>query len=525
MAGGARGQIIDGRFELLQRLGQGGMGTVWRAWDVALHREVALKEVRPQEEGDDEEDAPRPSSALRERVLREARALARLSHPNVVTIHHIIDIEPYPWLVMELVPGAPLQRRLKDGPLPLAEAVRHGRDVLAALRAAHAAGIHHRDVKPANVLLREDGSAVLTDFGIAAMAGSARVTATGSIVGSPEYLAPERIRGAPDHPSADLWSLGMLLYVLVEGYSPLRRGTTLATLTAVLEEPLPPPVRSGPLTPVLRALLVRDPVVRPDAERLDAMLAEAGAEARRVAAGPTVSVVAAVPPPPDRKSPAPPVPPAGPVRRPGTRALVAALAGALLMVGGVITGLLLLSGGAGDDEAVGSGPGQDRSDQERPAEQNPGEVSQPEPDEGLTDVEEPVEPEETAAPGGTPGPGADPTPDPSEEQVARGSWIAQLFSEPVSNGSASRDQRVAAVRAEVPEAQVLLSDEFASLNPGYWVIYVPGPFADGRAAVRFCADRGRTSSNECVGRYLSTDLADKELICHPQGGGSGRCEE
>lgn len=261
----ASGDMVDGRFELLARLGSGGMGTVWRARDSVLHREVALKAVR--------HDAA-ASASVRERVLREARALARISHPNVVMIHHIIDDDPHPWLVMELVDGVSLQERLADGPLAPSEAARLGRQVLAALRAAVAAGIQHRDVKPANILLRADGSAVLTDFGIAALQGSTALTATGELIGSPEYIAPERIRGNDDDPASDLWSLGLVLYVCVEGISPLRRGTTLGTLAAVLDEAVPPPVRSGPLSPVLQALLVRDPAARPDAARLDAMLAQ-----------------------------------------------------------------------------------------------------------------------------------------------------------------------------------------------------------------------------------------------------------
>ncbi|WP_369200085.1 serine/threonine-protein kinase, partial [Streptomyces sp. PU-14G] len=273
---GRRGDVVDGRFELLERLGAGGMGTVWRARDAALDREVALKEVRPPVDPDP--DAAREAregsgGAVRERVLREARALARLSHPHVVTIHHIVDEGPCPWLVMELVRGPSLEQRLARGPLEPREAARLGREVLAALRTAHAAGIHHRDVKPGNVLLREDGSAVLTDFGIAALQGSATVTATGEFLGSPEFIAPERVRGVEDDPAGDLWSLGMTLYVSTEGHSPLRRGTTLATIAAVLDDPVPPPVRSGALGPVLEAVLVRDPADRPSADVLERMLA------------------------------------------------------------------------------------------------------------------------------------------------------------------------------------------------------------------------------------------------------------
>ncbi|WTJ96627.1 serine/threonine protein kinase [Streptomyces sp. NBC_01537] len=246
------------------------MGLVWRARDTMLHREVALKEVRPPE------DAQEGERQLRERVLREARALARVQHPNVVTIHHIVDQPglPHPWLVMELVEGGSLQDRLEHGPLSPAEAARVGRGVLAGLRAAHAEGVHHRDVKPANVMLRRDGTPVLTDFGIATLRDATRLTSTGGLIGSPEFIAPERIRGEEGNPASDLWSLGMLLYVAVEGRHPLRRENSLATLVAVMDEPLPPPIRSGALTPVLLELLVRDTAARPDADRLDRLLAD-----------------------------------------------------------------------------------------------------------------------------------------------------------------------------------------------------------------------------------------------------------
>jgi len=282
--GGPRGRLIDGRFELLERLGGGGMGLVWRARDTALDREVALKEVRPPDLAEEAAD-PEGARLMRERVLREARALARLQHPNVATIHHIVDTpeHPYPWLVMELVTGGSLADRLNRGPLSVAEAARVGRGVLSALRAAHAAGIQHRDVKPGNVLLRAVGGAggpdvgvpVLTDFGIAAVQNSTALTATGALIGSPEYIAPERIRGVEGDPSSDLWSLGMLLYVAVEGHHPLRRATALATLAAVLDEPLPPPERSGALGPLLSALLAKDPATRPDADGIDRALAAA----------------------------------------------------------------------------------------------------------------------------------------------------------------------------------------------------------------------------------------------------------
>lgn len=269
-------RVIDGRFELEARLGGGGMGTVWRARDVVLDRAVALKEVRPPDPGLAEYD-PEAAALLRARVLREARALARVEHPNVVTIHHVVDGagHPYPWLVMELVTGGSLADRLARGPMEPREVARLGREILGALRAAHAVGIQHRDVKPANVLLRTDGRPVLTDFGIAAIRESTVLTATGSIIGTPDYMAPERISGGEGGPESDLWSLAMMLYVAVEGHHPLRRGSTLATLAAVLNEELPPPRQAGVLGSLLDAALTKDPARRPDAATVDAMLAEA----------------------------------------------------------------------------------------------------------------------------------------------------------------------------------------------------------------------------------------------------------
>ncbi|MBT2421190.1 serine/threonine protein kinase [Streptomyces sp. ISL-22] len=473
----APGDLVDGRFELVERLGSGGMGTVWRARDTVLHREVALKAVRS--------DAD-TVGLMRERVLREARALARLSHPHVVTIHQIVAAEPHPWIVMELVPGSSLQQRLDQGPLTPVAAARIGRQVLAALRAAHAAGIQHRDVKPANILLRPDGNAVLTDFGIAAVQGTTGLTATGELVGSPEYMAPERIRGHGDDPSADLWSLGVVLYVCAEGVSPLRRPTTLATLAAVLDDPLPPPTRSGPLTPVLEALLVRDPSARPDAARLDAMLAEVESGRTPHWAQPTMTAATPhpLPPTPTRlDTPHPTVPQQ--LREPRRRIPLLMAATAALAITAATTLTLVLRPGDtdGDNKA------------------------------GTTTAPTAATPAPTTA---GPSPAPSPTPD--------GRWIAQLHSEPLSSGTAARDRRLATIRQSVPEATVLRSDDYASLRRGYWVFYAPGPFTDGRAALTFCAERGRTSANACIGRYLSTDATDFAFQCRPPATApTGRC--
>ncbi|MFG3254300.1 serine/threonine-protein kinase [Streptomyces sp. NPDC048172] len=336
-------RVVDGRFELVARLGGGGMGTVWHARDLALHRDVALKEVRPPDPDLAEYD-PEGAATLRARVLREAQALARVDHPNVVTIHHIVDggAGTYPWLVMELVTGGSLQDRLDRGPLPPGEAAELGRELLSALRAAHATGIEHRDVKPANVLLRPDGRPVLTDFGIAAIRESTRLTATGSVIGSPDYMAPERVSGRDVGAASDLWSLGMMLYVAVEGHHPLRRENTLATLAAVLSDPLPPPRRAGPLTPALTALLVRDPGARPDAATLDGMLERATVDvAARAEPEPEDARVPTsyrLAPPSAPTPPTPPTPPPPPSRP--SRFRVAVLGVGLLLSVAVPAGLL-----------------------------------------------------------------------------------------------------------------------------------------------------------------------------------------
>ncbi|RFU83664.1 serine/threonine protein kinase [Streptomyces triticagri] len=504
------------------------MGTVWRALDTVLHREVALKEVRPPDPA-----AAESGATLRERVLREARALARISHPHVVTIHQIVDTaeDPHPWLVMELLPGDTLQDRLDQGPLTSQEAARTGRQVLAALRAAHAAGIQHRDVKPANVMLRADGSAVLTDFGIAALQGSTSLTATGDLIGSPEFIAPERIRGVDNDPASDLWSLGLVLYVAVEGHSPLRRGTPLATLAAVLDEPVPPPVRSGPLAPVLQALLVRDPAARPDAARLDGLLAEAESGVAPTWSEPTRTGLlpppgprypAPAPPPPtqlDSPHPGTPYPAQSPVpqvtpRRSRSPVIVAVLAVAVAMVAATALVFVLRDTGGDKNDVGGSGGPTGDRDPDATASKDPSASKKPSPE--SKSPEKPTPETSTSRP--------EPTPTPSERPPASGAWIAQLFSESVSSGTAARDRRLAAVRKDVPDALYVRSDNYASLRPGYWVIYAPGPFTDGRAALRYCAEHGRTSPNTCVGRYLSDDKDDFDLLCRPPAGNpSGTC--
>src|SRR4051812_5252451 len=241
------------------------MGTVWRARDEVLHREVAVKEVRAPH-GLPAADVER----MYARLEREAWAAARVANRNVVTVYDVATEDGRPWIVMELVRGISLADLLDaEGRLPPQRAAHIGAEVLAALRAAHAAGVLHRDVKPANVLLANDGRVVLTDFGIAMVEGSSALTMTGEVIGSPEFLAPERALGRTPGPEADLWSLGVLLYAAVEGSSPFRQDTPLSTLRAVVDEELPPPHRAGPLAPVIEGLLRKEPAERLPAERAE----------------------------------------------------------------------------------------------------------------------------------------------------------------------------------------------------------------------------------------------------------------
>ncbi len=269
------GRLVAGRYRLLEKIGRGGMGTVWRAEDELLGRQVAVKKLHPpQPHMDDEELA-----TLFERTRREARAAARISHPNVIVVHDVVDDAGLPSIVMEYVPSVTLGERLKEsGPLSPAEAARIGRGMIAALRAAHRAGVLHRDVKPGNVLLGEDNRVVLTDFGIAQASGTSTLTRTGELIGSIDFLSPERIRGVLPGPEADLWALGATLYQAVEGASPFRRPTAIETAYAIAEEPVRPPARAGALAEVIAALLAKEPGRRPSAEDAERMLRSQAAE-------------------------------------------------------------------------------------------------------------------------------------------------------------------------------------------------------------------------------------------------------
>ncbi|MEV4760915.1 serine/threonine-protein kinase [Micromonospora sp. NPDC049559] len=248
--------LIEERYRLVRLVGTGGMGRVWLARDEMLHRDVAVKEVVPPQWLTPDERAE-----LRRRTLREARTAARLSHPNVVRVYDVVHDGLNPWIVMEYVPSRSLHDVLtEDGPLPPRRVAEIGLAVLAALRAAHAAGVLHRDVKPHNVLIGDDGRVVLTDFGLAKFdGGDGATTRPGVILGSPQYVAPERAADGLSSVETDLWSLGATLYAAVEGRAPYARETAMATLTALATTAPDPPRRAGPLRPVLAGLLRRDP--------------------------------------------------------------------------------------------------------------------------------------------------------------------------------------------------------------------------------------------------------------------------
>ena len=288
--------LVAGRYRLLEPVGTGGMGRVWLARDEMLDRDVAVKEFVPPDWMTDSEKA-----RLRDRTLREARSAARLNHPHVVRIYDVVHADDLPWIVMEYVPSRSLQQVIKeDGPFPPVTAARIGLDVLSALTAAHAAGVLHRDVKPHNVLIGLDGRVVLTDFGLATFVDDGSVTGPGLVVGSPQYVSPERARDGASTVESDLWSLGATLYAAVEGRSPYARESAMATLMALATEPPDPPVQAGGLTSVLTGLLRHEPTDRLTAFEVERRLrAIVTGEAARGRAGAPRAMVPGPRPAPD----------------------------------------------------------------------------------------------------------------------------------------------------------------------------------------------------------------------------------
>ncbi|WP_188192904.1 serine/threonine-protein kinase [Nonomuraea sp. SYSU D8015] len=255
--------LLAGRYRLIERLGQGGAGTVWRAIDEVLDRQVAVKQVRVPERL-----APHERAEFTDRAIHEARSAGRLRDPAIVLVHDVVLEGHQPWIIMDLVTGRSLDKLIKErGPLPPELVARVGLRVLSALEVAHAHGMLHQDVKPANILLDSDGSAMLTDFGIAAPMGG-QGDRFGS-AGSPGYMAPERLNEQPSTPASDLWSLGASLYTAVEGRAPFERELPAAVAAAVLLHEPPFPTRAGHhLGGLLMAMLAKDPAARPTAPQI-----------------------------------------------------------------------------------------------------------------------------------------------------------------------------------------------------------------------------------------------------------------
>lgn len=260
---------IGGRYRLTESVGQGGMGRVWRARDEVLERPVAVKELNVDGPGTDEDLRTR-----RERALREARAGARIDHPSVVRVYDVAEEDDRLWIVMELIEAPSLERAVAEhGPLSVRETARVGLALAQALRRVHAAGVLHRDVKPGNVLLGPGHRVVLTDFGIAALQDMQALTQDGMLIGSPEYMPPERATGGDPGPASDWWSLGATLCTALTGRSPFARPSMPTTLLAVVYEEPELPGEDCPLTPLLRKLLTKDPALRPGADEVTAWLA------------------------------------------------------------------------------------------------------------------------------------------------------------------------------------------------------------------------------------------------------------
>jgi Protein kinase domain/Cellulose binding domain len=328
--------LIAGRYRLVERVGSGSMGVVWRAHDERLDRTVAVKQLRPGTELTD--------MAVRlgtEQAMREARITARLQHPNAVTVHDVVEHDGLPCLVMEYLRARSLSSVLaQHGSLPPVEVARIGAQVADALAAAHQAGIVHRDVKPDNVLLTEDGVAKITDFGISRTIGDGSVTWPGVVVGTPAYLAPEVARGASADFASDVFSLGATLYTAVEGSAPFGpHENTIVLLQAVANGVIVAPRRAGGLESVLSWLLAADPGQRPDMVSARAALA-AVAEGRAVVS-PNGTLTL----------------PAAPVAtvKPRPKALVGALTAVGLVAAGVLAGVLITDGGSSADGVDAAG--------------------------------------------------------------------------------------------------------------------------------------------------------------------------
>lgn len=418
-------RLIADRYELADRLGSGGGGTVWRARDTSLGRTVAVKEIVLAH------DLPPADRDLRRtRALREARAAAQIQHRNVVSVYDVQSTDDAIFIVMEYVDAPSLKQVVAtDGPLTPEAAAQVGLDVLAALQAAHAAGVVHRDIKPGNVLVGGPNGAQVTDFGIAAVTDDATLTLSGQALGTPDYISPEQVTDAPVGPATDVWSLGATLYHAVEGEPPFRRERSMSTVHAVVHDSPRPMVRAGGLAGVLTAMLAKDPTDRPTVPQARAHLAAVvegrAAHDATTAMAPVADRTVRLPPPPvaapppDSASPPPPerARPArgGAAARPRTGRWAAVILGLLLLV--VATALLLsrLTGPGTEPADTTVEPTDTATTDPAP----PPATSSPSPqDTTPTETEAPATPDPTPTTDAPETPSPEPTTDPSPEPTA-----------------------------------------------------------------------------------------------------------
>ncbi len=281
------GRLVAGRYRVQRRIGSGAMGVVWECVDEVLHRTVAVKQLLLQPGLD-----PGEAEEARQRAMREGRIAARLQHPHAVAVYDVAEDEGQPVLVMEYLPSTSLAAMMSEhGPLPPREVARVGAQVASALGAAHAAGVVHRDIKPGNILLGDDGTVKITDFGISRAQGDVTVTKTGMLAGTPAYLSPDVACGQEPTPASDTFSLGATLYAAIEGRPPFGQSeNTLALLHAVAAGRVEPPQNAGPMTEPLMAMLAARVEDRPDMAQVREML-------QTVADGQAVTSVPAAPAP------------------------------------------------------------------------------------------------------------------------------------------------------------------------------------------------------------------------------------
>jgi hypothetical protein len=520
---------FGGRYRLGRLLGAGGMGEVWLAYDEDLDdRPVAIKMMRSALLAEPEDAA---------RFQREMRLAARMQHPNIMTVYTTGADNGVPFMVLEylegndlgqVVAGSPGRPPVRLGPEQVA---RIGRDTCAALAYAHALGVVHRDIKPGNVFLCDSGLVKVADFGIAKAISGTRLGASGTLVGTLPYMAPEQWLGEPAAFSNDIWAVGCVLYELLAGVLPRSYATPTEYVAAAArgERVAPLAVSAGVppwLAAAVMAMLEPDPRGRPVAAQCEALLAGA---VPGVMAGVAPGAMAVVVPgfpgaahPEDSDGVGPvaglvaggarvAAPPRGRGRGSGRRIAIAAAALAVLAVAGGTAVALAYGPGTPSASSPGAGSGSTAAGQ--PSDSAPASVpaaaTAPASSQSSTPAAQassaPASPADSTWVAGPAGP-------------ADGTWVAQLDSVPFSAGNGALQSALTKVQAQVPGAQYLASDDYASLRSGYWVIYYDGAFTNGTEAVGYCAAQGLTTSNQCVGRYLSNNPADITYICHPPGG-------